>query len=359
MPIMMVLLYCTIPNQYKKSRKAMALFYTYAVCAVACSYIMISISLFTENILIRSVFSKVTLVFSVLSLAALVVFCVRYLLIFIAIRTRKYNIAKALLRDVAAIIASVVIAALLLTLGTIHFNNIMQVEYDVSLAKTNAAETSVCRIGLISDVHLGCGASRSDVDRLCKILKEQNYDCICIAGDVDDMTTYETDLKYFTEEIAKVRTRYGIYYAEGNHEKDSKVHTEEILAEKGIVCLFDEAAILENGVTIVGRRYESDVSVGDVLDKAGIDKEDPVVVLQHRPNNFDEMYDKDWLVLCGHTHGYQIPVYGLINPIVEEVPYGYLQKDNLQIITTSGVSAWGFRIKWPSYNEVVSVKLSY
>jgi hypothetical protein len=31
----------------------------------------------------------------------------------------------------------------------------------------------------------------------------------------------------------------------------------------------------------------------------------------------------------------------------------------MKAVTSAGVAAWGFRIKWPSYNEICLIRLVY
>ena len=99
--------------------------------------------------------------------------------------------------------------------------------------------------------------------------------------------------------------------------------------------------------------------VEDILSDSSVRLDAPVVVLSHRPVKLAEMTDKDYLVLCGHTHGYTIPFYGMIMPFVSDLPYGYHEFGELKAITTAGCADWGYRLKWPSYNEIWMIRLIY
>lgn len=64
-------------------------------------------------------------------------------------------------------------------------------------------------------------------------------------------------------------------------------------------------------------------------------------------------------MLCGHTHGYQFPFFGLLSPLLIDYMYGKNVVDNTNIIVTSGVSEWGFEVKYPSQSEIVQIKLNF
>lgn len=231
--------------------------------------------------------------------------------------------------------------------------------YDVNLTDGSEPAPSQCKIGLISDLHLGAGADNKMVTKMCEQLIAQQPDIICIAGDLVDMTSYEEDVINFAEKLSQVPTKYGIYYVEGNHEADSDIDCEKILEKYGIVCLYDEAVTLENGIVMVGRKDNLEIPVSEILRNSSISEDQPVVVMSHQPIDFSQMQEHSYLVLCGHTHGFQIPLYGLVNPFMTDVSYGYRAFGDLKVITSSGVSAWGFRIKWPSYNEICMIKLIF
>lgn len=357
--VLVAVMIITLPPNWKAKRWQRILIGIYAACTVLCFSFVISISKYTDDGPIRTFFIYANLILFVLSSSFSIVFILRYLLTYIAIRIKAWKAVGFLLRDRTYSVGVLLFSVSLLLIGTVHFNICKTVSYTVNLTDGEISNPNQCRICLISDVHLGAGADRAAVDRMCESLSQQHPGLICITGDLVDMTSSENDVLYFVEKLRSVETNYGIYYVEGNHEKDSAIDCQTILEENGITCLYDEAAVLENGLVIVGRKDSREVSVAEILRASSIDEAAPAVVLSHQPKGYSEMGNGHYLVLSGHTHGYQIPVYGLVNPFSCELPYGCHEFGTIKAITTSGVSAWGFRIKWPSYNEICSISLIF
>ena len=307
---------------------------------------------------VREVFNYGTLGLLCLTFSTIAVFCLRYLLVYALLRMRVWPAIRVLVKNEVFALGIVMTALFFLVFGTMHFRECRVSAYDVNLTDGTPEQVSQCRIGLVSDLHLGGGGSAQLVERTCRRLEEQQPDMICIVGDLVDMTSYASDLEAFAERITRLRPRYGIYYVEGNHERDSALDCPAVLTAHGVVCLKDEAVALENGLVLVGRSNDHLVPVPEILERAAL-PEDAVVVLSHIPVGLIEMQAHPYLVLCGHTHGYQVPLYGPFHPFANELIEGYHEFGRLKAVTSTGAAAWGYRIKWPSFNEICVIRLVY
>ena len=90
-----------------------------------------------------------------------------------------------------------------------------------------------------------------------------------------------------------------------------------------------------------------------------INKEFPVILLDHRPVGIDESKENDIdLQLSGHTHAGQIFPINFLSSISNDLNYGYMKDDNFNIIVTSGCGTWGVPIRIGSSTEIVNIKLS-
>ena len=359
MPVMMLMMIFTLPPAWKNSRRERIIIAIYSITGIVLFTAMISEGLITSDPAVRQVINYGALIFFVVTSSEIFVFVLRYLVTYAAIRLKAWSAVKFLLNNSVFMVSIVLCSVFFLLFGSFHFNDMRLIIRDVNLTDGSDAHPSQCTIGLISDLHLGAGADDKLVDKMCRQLENQHPDLICITGDLVDMTTLESDLEYFADKVNELDPKYGIYYVEGNHEKDSDLDCPEVLEPYGINCLYDEAVTLDNGVTIVGRRDDMKSSVSDILRESSVPEDSAVVVMSHRPVGLKEMSDQNYLVLCGHTHGYQIPMYGLISPFVTDLPYGYHEFGRLKAITTAGTAAWGYRIKWPSYNENWIIRLIY
>lgn len=182
------------------------------------------------------------------------------------------------------------------------------------------------RIALITDLHSDkYGKNQST---LIKAVEKQNPDIVLLGGDIfDDNGTY--DNAEIT--IRQLEEQYPCYYVTGNHEYWSR----------DIGTILD--IVKSCGVTVLSGNCDSITVNGQIINICGVDDPDvaeylvegvPVdmqlamaeeaagedgteyytILLSHRPELFEtyQKYDFD-LVLCGHAHGGQWRIPGLLN----------------------------------------------
>ena len=359
MPVLVPLMVLTLPNSWKRTRRKRMILAVYGVAAVLVFTAMISAAAFVTSPPVRLLLIYGALCFFAATLSAILVSLLRYLLAYICIRLNAWSAVEALHSNRGYAVAVALCASFFLGIGSLHFNGSRVLTYDVNLTDGTPDHPSQCTIALLSDIHLGAGAGNALVGEVCDQVAGLHPDLVCISGDLVDMMTLPEDLDYFADRIAELRPKYGVFFAEGNHEKDSDLDCRAALEKRGVICLYDEAVLLENGLAVAGRRDDHAVSVPDILAAASIPEGTPAVILSHRPADLAGMSDHPFLVLCGHTHGYQLPIYGLINPYLSDLPYGYRDFGRMKAVTSAGTAAWGFRIKWPSYNETCLIRLVY
>jgi len=203
--------------------------------------------------------------------------------------------------------------------------------------------TAPVRIALVTDLH-SCYYGK-DQRELIDAIDGQAPDLIVMAGDIFDDEMKDANTERF---LAGIAGRYPCYYVTGNHEYWS-----------GAADFAAKMAILEQyGVTVLDGDCETVEIRGQILDICGVEdpdvytvrydkKADPqgykkakeekldvfqrqleavkartaeghfTVLLSHRPEHFERYvacgYD---LVLCGHAHGGQWRIPGLLNGLL-------------------------------------------
>ena len=359
MPVLVPLMVLTLPDSWKRTRRNRTLLAVYSVVAVLTFTAMISAAGFVKGPVERLVLDYGALFFFTATVSAIAVSLVRYLLAYICIQLHAWSAVETLHNNRGYAVAVVLCTAFFLGVGSYHFLGCRVMTYDVNLTDGTPEHPSQCTIALLSDIHLGAGAGDALVDKMCEQTAELNPDLVCIGGDLVDMMTLQEDLDAFADKIARLAPKYGVIFVEGNHEKDSDLDCRAALEKRGVLCLYDEAVVFENGLAVAGRRDAHEVPVPEILAAASVPEDAHALVLSHRPADLTEMSDYPYLVLSGHTHGYQIPIFGLINPYLSDLPYGYREFGRMKAVTSAGAAAWGFRIKWPSYNEICLIRLVY
>lgn len=188
--------------------------------------------------------------------------------------------------------------------------------------KTDKVDEKI-RIALLTDLH-GCTYGKNQ-KRLIQAVEKENPDVVLLGGDIfDDKVPYEKS----EETIKQLAEKYPCYYVTGNHEYWSyDVDTILKIVEKhGIKILSGEADRLEirgqamnvGGVddpdvvryTIDGTAIQEQLKTTE----SELDSELFSVLLSHRPELAELYQQHDFdLVLCGHAHGGQWRIPGILN----------------------------------------------
>ena len=221
-------------------------------------------------------------------------------------------------------------------------------------------------IVMVSDIHLGNIIKNNRLKTMVTEINELNPDLVIIAGDIidSDITPF---LKHnMAIEFSNIKSKYGTFAVLGNHdiltrEEDKIVN---ILKENSVTILRDEIALINNDFYIIGRddatisRYTNKPRVSlDELTK-DIDKSLPLIVVDHNPKYINESLDANIdLQLSGHTHKGQIIPGNIVTSKMFEVHYGYLKKDNLNVVVSSGYGTWGPPVRLGSRSEIIQINL--
>ena len=93
---------------------------------------------------------------------------------------------------------------------------------------------------------------------------------------------------------------------------------------------------------------------------SGLDQDKPIIVLEHQPRQLDRLAESGAdLQLCGHTHDGQTFPGNLVIRLFWENPCGYLLKDGLHSIVTSGVGVWGPAMRLGTKSEVCQITVHF
>ena len=233
--------------------------------------------------------------------------------------------------------------------------------YDIQIAKEAEGKQGL-RVVMASDMHFGVLSGKSHAERMVKEINALDPDIVFFPGDIidDDLDAY---LRQDIDRILTgIKSDYGVYASLGNHDRfDGEIpELIEALENSGMTVLYDETLEVE-GLTLAGRRDKSDserAALSEVLE--GADKEKPLILLDHQPNALDEAMEEGVdLILSGHTHRGQVFPGHLITGAIFENDWGYLRKENLQSIVSSGYGFWGPPIRIGSRAELVLINLTF
>jgi len=171
-------------------------------------------------------------------------------------------------------------------------------------------------IGVLADFHAGAWGNKKVIYDAISAMQHLKPDIITLLGDyVDGARSHDghniENGMYLFHALKSLKAPLGVYAVLGNHDHwTDSVRVTKLLTEKEITVLVDESIVLPNGLILVGvdDYWEGDGNPRKAL--AGVDKNNPVILLSHNPdiNEYLEANDPIQLVLAGHTHGGQVRI---------------------------------------------------
>lgn len=266
--------------------------------------------------------------------------------------------------------AGIIIVAATMVILTIGFLNahIPEVRtYQLEMAKKSSKLDNL-NIVMVSDIHVGSPGHKSLVDKTVKEINALNPDIVLITGDIIDSKVEPFIKGNYSEKLAGIKSKYGVYAVTGNHEYYGGDSEKLIQAARaaGINILLDQNEKIADSFYLVGRvdktagaytgRERKDIN--ELM--AGVDKSYPVILMDHQPMNLDSSANAGVdLQFSGHTHKGQIFPSNIFTKYIYEIDWGYLKKGNYQIVVSSGLGTWGPPIRLGSRSEIVNAKITF
>lgn len=256
------------------------------------------------------------------------------------------------------------LAALVLLLGFGSFNAFSPTvrSYQISIDKPGP-ESGKLSVVMASDMHFSYLSGKSHAIRMVKEINALKPDLVLFPGDIidDDIAPYRD--KGIGDVLAQIEAPYGVYAALGNHDR-FRGGMEELIAlleESGMDVLYDETVEIGGWLTLIGRKDYSDGSRAELKElMEGVSPENAVFLLEHQPVQFDIAQNLGVdLVVSGHTHYGQIAPGHLITGMLFENDWGYLRKEQLHTIVSSGFGFWGPPLRIGSRSEIVHIEVDF
>lgn len=264
-----------------------------------------------------------------------------YVLMFNALYYIIYKIFKNKYLD-KSFYLTFIIPIVIVIIGNINVNNIVITKYNLS----NKDISKDIRLAYVSDVHLST-LDKKKLDNLVKIVNDNNYDIFVIDGDLVDEFSTDRKIKDVIEELGSIKTKYGNYYVEGNHDLlTNKIRS--YLTENNFIVLEDSKVLIDDNYYLVGRRDKKD-KLRTNLNSLTYNLDKPVILMDHQPNMENNMDPRVIVQLSGHTHA------GQIWPLGYFLKYGYYPDKRL--IVSSGVGVWHNKVRTSKYCEIVEINI--
>jgi hypothetical protein len=239
----------------------------------------------------------------------------------------------------------------------------------------NAATTRITRIGVeipglpahwkgktavwISDLHLGHVRNDAFSRKIAAMVEDSHPDILFIGGDLYDGVAVERDraIKPFSRNSVP----YGTYFITGNHEEFSDKTPYLQAVRRAGMRVLDNERVDVDGLQIIGVDYRDSRSgerFKEILEKIGMDRHRPSILLMHSPHHVEISKQKGIsLQLSGHTHQGQVFLFRFItSQVYGGYDYGLKREGDFVIYTSSGAGTWGPPMRIDTNPEIVVIE---
>lgn len=212
-----------------------------------------------------------------------------------------------------------------------------------------------------SDFHLGVLSHKRHLQRFVDLTNEANPDIVLLAGDIVD-----DDPKWFVHEgmadvIKQLTSTYGTYGILGNHEYYGKKIPDFIkeMENANVKILLDETIRIADAFILTGQEDKTNTDrkpLDDLKPSANL----PWLVMNHTPDDLvtPSKQGVDFHV-SGHTHKGQLWPNQYITARVFELDYGYMLKEQMHTLVSSGYGFWGPPMRIGSRSELWVVDIKF
>lgn len=261
----------------------------------------------------------------------------------------------------------VCIFAFVLLYGTWSGSSTVISKYTLKVDK-KAGEMKNLNIIMASDIHVGSVGYRNRMEKLVELTNSVKPDIVLLAGDIIDDRVEPFIEGNVGEYFKQINAPLGIYAVTGNHEYISGKADEfvKILEENNVKVLRDDHIEINGSFYVIGR---NDISSGSYYGEDRKDLEDitkdlnkelPILIMDHQPKTLQEAVEAGVdLQVSGHTHRGQMSPSNIVTNRLFEIDWGYLKKENLNVIVSSGFGTWGPPIRIGSRSELVNIILEF
>ena len=259
------------------------------------------------------------------------------------------------------------IAIASLAIGTRNAFSPVVREYELSIDKSGGVQRE-WTIAVASDIHLGNVIGNRHLRKLVARVDAMKPDLVLLPGDVIDDSIEPFLRNEMSKSLGELRAKHGVYAVLGNHEYYGG-HIPEYLEEMrkvGIRVLQDETVEVAGSLQLLGRKdktaeapqFGGRRSVAELVE--GLDHAKPFILLDHQPTMFQQAADAGIdLMLSGHTHRGQFAPNHLVTKRVFELDWGYIRKNAMHVVVSSGYGLWGPPIRIGSRSEIIRIRLKF
>lgn len=265
-------------------------------------------------------------------------------------------------------LASVGLVLFLLIWGSWNAWHPVVRRYDLTLTR-KASTLNELHVVAVSDIHLGWVVDSRRLNQLVDKIRNLSPDVVFLVGDVIDEGIDPAAESLIPQALIKLQPPLGTYAVLGNHEYISRQadRLKPYFQQGGVNLLRDESVKVADAFYLVGRddRSSATFNGGPRRELSGLLAENdqaslPIILLDHQPFNLQEAQAQGVdLQISGHTHLGQMFPNQFITGAMYECDWGYLRKEHLQVLVSSGYGTWGPPIRIGNRPEILDIYITF
>ena len=281
--------------------------------------------------------------------------------IFPAYIKENYMYTKQIIAAIVLFVTIVIIVS-----GYINTRNPRVKTLNIEIAKGSCRLNELNAV-LVSDIHLSPMDNKSLLEKIITKTNELKPDIIFIAGDIVDDKPSVLNGNKIGASFFKLKPKYGVYAATGNHEFITGIkEAEKYIENNNINLLRDSLVKIDDGFIVAARddrskksfTGEERLSLNNIINDSV--KEYPIILMDHTPFGLEEAEKNGVaLQLSGHVHNGQLFPLNYITSMIYEKSWGYLKKGKTQYYVSCGVGTWGPPVRTGSYPEIINLKIKF
>ena len=281
--------------------------------------------------------------------------------IFPAYIKENYMYTKQIIAAIVLFVTIVIIVS-----GYINTRNPRVKTLNIEIAKGSCRLNELNAV-LVSDIHLSPMDNKSLLEKIITKTNELKPDIIFFAGDIVDDKPSVLNGNKIGASFFKLKPKYGVYAATGNHEFITGIkEAEKYIENNNINLLRDSLVKIDDGFIVAARddrskksfTGEERLSLNNIINDSV--KEYPIILMDHTPFGLEEAEKNGVaLQLSGHVHNGQLFPLNYITSMIYEKSWGYLKKGKTQYYVSCGVGTWGPPVRTGSYPEIINLKIKF
>jgi uncharacterized protein len=252
------------------------------------------------------------------------------------------------------------LSLLVVAKGIYNFNNTMVQAFEITVPRKEGNLDNL-RIAMAADLHLGEITSQFFTRQFVDKINDLEPDIVLLVGDIIDSNHTNERIAFIEDQLARIRSRYGVFASEGNHELYRRRYRFDFFENANINLLRDSVIVIDNSFHIISRKDRHDgtrLPVEALMDK--VSGTLPVILLDHQPYDLHQAYDNAVdIQFSGHTHNGQLMPINLIVKGIYELAWGYQQIRNTHFFVTCGAQGWGPQVKTGSRSEIMLIDVRF